>query len=1101
MRGFILVLCCAIIFFVLLFKHANASEYNLFFGDLHGHTNFSDGKGGYPAQYFAYCRDVAKLDFCAVTDHNIGQKNLDNTSKEANNFNSPTFVTFSGNEWSSARYGHKSCYNISRSCSASSSSCDTPSELYASVKSDGGLCHAAHPAESWAGQNETDWSFSEDEIERAGEIYNNESKMNDAWKNYGLRLGAVGVTDSHDGRPGSVGVTGCYATELTRKGILEALNARRCFAASHNRTHYPVNLSFKINGHWMGEELSLDYGTNLDFNVIVNANYNIDKIHIKKDGDIIATKSDCNSPNCEFHYSSKIYDSSYYYVFVSTTAKNIVWSSPIFIELKNLVPNPSFEGSTWQINANNTNFENWDISRNSQNGIIKTWVETTNTHSGNMAFHWRTEAPNPSNISLNFVSNISKKIPIDENKYLEAGLWSYVMEGYSGDDISINFYFVNGSSIRLWGRDKLGNWKTGQWARASYLWHPSSMGEGKGYIPKGAKYARINVYCNWHQSEIRERIDDDVFVKHYDHLPDWKERLEKNFSSVKLIADYNKLQGSTNVSYSIHESDSHDFYNVGSNQFLIDKMKNFNFSYMRFQYHYFESCKSWNEANHSCNNYDWARLDKLIEAIRNIGAEPIICVAGGDISSSSVRYWLPTGMTANYSGTGYPSDEDFGNYVADLVRHLNIENGYNIKYWEIWNEPAPCIKTSEFVHLFNNAQQRMHEVDSTIKITTDRINIPPLAADMLNNAEGVGFLSFHHYASGGTCMFPNNKTNLNNIFYPPNDQNGWLADETIMNSVDMVGSECSTCWYSYSPKKLSSLWKQKTGKDFEIIGTELNLNSAWRNGTDHRQQNVFGATWWAAKIKAYILDGSDVSLAYFNLKSLDSGSSKPMSKYGGFGFGMMNASYPYTNFAPAWTAYLFTRYVPKGSLIFSSRSSDSEAIDILALESRNSKKILLINRVDEIVNFSLLILGFAVQNATLHFLDNTTYIQRYEPQLDKTIIYKSSIGNITLPKDNVQNFTFNGYTVAILEMHEEYNTPYIKEMPIDLEIISATWGQNAFHIKADCSGEKFIKVYSANKPPNVKIGGKNAQYDDSLSMMQSWKYDYDNKIINIKFSC
>ena|GEM_PF-2726844 len=185
----------------------------------------------------------------------------------------------------------------------------------------------------------------------------------------------------------------------------------------------------------------------------------------------------------------------------------------------NLAYNPSFEGKTWQIDENNTNFEDWDISRSPDNGIIKTWVETSNAHSGNKALHWKTEAPSSTNLSLSYYSNNSKRFVIDENKYLEAGLWSYVIAGSSGSDVSFYFWDSNGNYLgRFWGRDKLEGWVPNQWRRVSYVWYPSSMGSGNGFIPKGAKYARLNIYANWHEGGIKERIDDDVFVRQFDDL-------------------------------------------------------------------------------------------------------------------------------------------------------------------------------------------------------------------------------------------------------------------------------------------------------------------------------------------------------------------------------------------------------------------------------------------------------------------------------------------------------------------------------------------------------------------------------------------------------
>ena len=47
------------------------SRYNIYFGELHGHSCLSDGQPS-PDDYFRNLRDTAKLDFAALTDHNHG---------------------------------------------------------------------------------------------------------------------------------------------------------------------------------------------------------------------------------------------------------------------------------------------------------------------------------------------------------------------------------------------------------------------------------------------------------------------------------------------------------------------------------------------------------------------------------------------------------------------------------------------------------------------------------------------------------------------------------------------------------------------------------------------------------------------------------------------------------------------------------------------------------------------------------------------------------------------------------------------------------------------------------------------------------------------
>ena len=45
------------------------AELKVYFGNLHSHTSYSDGSGT-PRDAFKHARDVAQLDFLAITEHN-----------------------------------------------------------------------------------------------------------------------------------------------------------------------------------------------------------------------------------------------------------------------------------------------------------------------------------------------------------------------------------------------------------------------------------------------------------------------------------------------------------------------------------------------------------------------------------------------------------------------------------------------------------------------------------------------------------------------------------------------------------------------------------------------------------------------------------------------------------------------------------------------------------------------------------------------------------------------------------------------------------------------------------------------------------------------
>ena len=51
---------------------AKAQQLHVFFGNLHSHTSYSDGRGT-PEEAYEHARDVANLDFLAITEHNHPQ--------------------------------------------------------------------------------------------------------------------------------------------------------------------------------------------------------------------------------------------------------------------------------------------------------------------------------------------------------------------------------------------------------------------------------------------------------------------------------------------------------------------------------------------------------------------------------------------------------------------------------------------------------------------------------------------------------------------------------------------------------------------------------------------------------------------------------------------------------------------------------------------------------------------------------------------------------------------------------------------------------------------------------------------------------------------
>jgi hypothetical protein len=76
---------------------------------MHGHTTMSDGLLP-PSSYFSYARDLSKLDFVAITDHDrwLTDSGWDTVRTNiADYYNPGSFFTILGFEWTSQSWNHK----------------------------------------------------------------------------------------------------------------------------------------------------------------------------------------------------------------------------------------------------------------------------------------------------------------------------------------------------------------------------------------------------------------------------------------------------------------------------------------------------------------------------------------------------------------------------------------------------------------------------------------------------------------------------------------------------------------------------------------------------------------------------------------------------------------------------------------------------------------------------------------------------------------------------------------------------------------------------------------------------------------------------------
>ena len=257
----------------------------LYWADLHGHSQLSDGSGP-PDDWYAYARDVSRLDAAALTDHDHwGLAFLDaepalwrELRAAAARFHAPgRFVTLLGYEWTSLLHGHRHVLYFGSEgevFSAFDARFQTPAQLWQALRGRPALSFAHHSA---GGPLSTNWRYAPDpELEPVTEIVsshgNSESPeaphpiydavagnfVGDALA-AGARLGFIGGGDSHDGHPGvghgdtplGFGLAALWSESLTREGLRDALRARRVYASNGAR----ILLQVWVDGAPMGSVL------------------------------------------------------------------------------------------------------------------------------------------------------------------------------------------------------------------------------------------------------------------------------------------------------------------------------------------------------------------------------------------------------------------------------------------------------------------------------------------------------------------------------------------------------------------------------------------------------------------------------------------------------------------------------------------------------------------------------------------------------------------------------------------------------------------------------------------------------------------------------
>ena len=142
----------------------------------------------------------------------------------------------------------------------------------------------------------------------------------------------MGFIASGDHTGMGIGVAALWIKELNREGILEAMKERRCFATTGDK----MIVDFRINGSINGSVTKTDKVPAL--NIKVKAQRELEKVDVLRNSKVIKSY---NLPDGSLEFEQVFSDEHYQdekeicYYYIRATQKNneILWSSPIWVEM------------------------------------------------------------------------------------------------------------------------------------------------------------------------------------------------------------------------------------------------------------------------------------------------------------------------------------------------------------------------------------------------------------------------------------------------------------------------------------------------------------------------------------------------------------------------------------------------------------------------------------------------------------------------------------------------------------------------------------------------------------------------------------------------
>ncbi|WP_029232254.1 CehA/McbA family metallohydrolase [Butyrivibrio sp. VCB2006] len=338
-------------------------EYNIYFGQLHSHTAYSDGAGTADEAFNHAANEVENLDFLAVTDHSNSYDNdtsvtiADGSASSewveghelADKYTTEDFVGLFGYEmtWSGGAPGHMNTFNtngfMSRNMPGYESKSRTALQNYYAqlVNTPESLSMFNHPGTTFGDFYDfAYYSKANDQQITLIEVGNGEGAIGSSgyfpsYEYYtraldkGWHVAPANNQDNHKGRWGdaNTGRTVILADSLTRENIYDAIRNMRVYATEDN----DLKIYYTLNGYEMGTVLD-EVPSNVNIKVKTSdpTDSSVMTVEVVANGGYVVASQRVEESAAEVSFD--LYpEKNYYYIRVTQADGNIAVTAPVWI--------------------------------------------------------------------------------------------------------------------------------------------------------------------------------------------------------------------------------------------------------------------------------------------------------------------------------------------------------------------------------------------------------------------------------------------------------------------------------------------------------------------------------------------------------------------------------------------------------------------------------------------------------------------------------------------------------------------------------------------------------------------------------------------------